>query len=151
MLIIRNEKNTTKSFDLKQKDSIFFIDCENCCFIIPNKINKISISNCHDMKFNINNAISSMEIVKSSKLNILIYGNLMTTQLDSVNNSEIHYYYSNGFVISSGTDSVLITTPNKNLVLPYHMFLQQYITNLETWATKRREECIDQEGYLLLD
>lgn len=151
MIIYENKNNQVETIKLKQKDSIIFINCKKCHYIIPTKINKIIILDCEDCKFDINNIISSFEIVKCSKLYILIYGTLMTTQIDLVKNSELHYLYSKGFVISCGTDNVLVSTPCRNFVLPFHAFLQQYVTNLETWITKRREECLDPEGFLLLE
>ncbi len=151
MLFVENKKDLTKIFDLKQYQSVTFLNCNNCTFSIPNKINKIFITNCNNVNFNLNNAISSLEITQCSNLILLIYGMLMTTQLDFVKNTKLHYYYSKGFVISSVTDQVLVSTPVNQEILPYHMFLQQYITNLETFRIKHREECVDREGYLLLE
>lgn len=150
MLVIENENNIIKTFNLKKKESIIFINCKNCKFIIPNKINKIIIYNCHESQFNVNTVISSFEITKCTKLYILIYGIIMTTQIDLVSNSRINYLKNKGFVISCGTNDVFITTPYRDFILPYHVFLQQYITNLDTWVIKKREECLDKEGYLIL-
>lgn len=151
MIIIENETDLNKLFELKQTESIIFINCKNCKFVIPNKINKIIIYNCHNCHFSLYTAISSLELCKSTKLYILIYGIMMTTQIDLVNESEIHYIKEEGFVISCGTDQVLVSTPYRNCILPYHIFLQQFVTNLKSWITKRREECLDPEGYLLLN
>jgi len=148
---VNNKINIRETYDLEHRDSIFFENCKNCYFIIPKKINKIIIYNCQNTRFEMNNVISSLEIVKCSELYVLIYGKLMTTQLDFVKDSDFHYLYSNGFVISCGTDNVRINTQYHNLILPYHMFLQQYITNINTWIVKTREECLDPEGYLLLE
>lgn len=151
MIVVENEQDLVKTFELKQKDSIIFINCKNCTITIPHKINKIIIYNCSDCRFNLYTAISSLEICKSEKLYILIYGEQMTTQIDLVHKSEIHYIKTNGFVISCGTYESLISTPIRRFPLPYHAFLQQYITNLNTWETRTREECLDTEGYLLLN
>lgn len=151
MIIIENKNNIVKSFKLKQKESIIFINCKNCKFIIPDKINKIIIYNCQDSQFNLYTTISSLEITKCTNLYILIYGTLMTTQIDLVIESQIHFLKNEGYVISCGTNDVLITTPLHNLILPYHAFLQQNIINLKTWEIKRREECLDSHGFLILN
>lgn len=151
MIVVENEKDLIKLFELKQKESIIFINCKDCNFIIPNKINKIIIYDCHNCKFSLYTAISSLELCKSTKLYLLIYGTMMTTQIDLVHESEIHYIKAEGFVISCGTEQVLVSTPYRRFTLPFHIFMQQFVTNLETWITKRREECLDPEGYLLLN
>ena len=151
MLKIFDKKNQNDSFLLNKNQSISFMNCKDCIFNIPNKVNKIIIYNCENIRFNIYSVISSLEILKSSKLYVLINGLIMTTQIDLVQESEFHYFISNGFVISSGTDNVLVTTQINNLLLPFNMFLQQYVTNINTFRTKHREECIDREGYLLLE
>ncbi len=151
MYIVENKTNMIKTFNLKQNESIIFINCNNCKLIIPDKINKIIIYNCQNSHFNLYTAISSLELIKCTKLNILIYGTIMTTQIDLVSDSQINFLHNLGHVISSGTNNVFITTPYRNIMLPYHAFLQQYITNLNTWETKQREECLDSQGFLILD
>jgi hypothetical protein len=151
MIVIENEKNKADLLDLEQKDSIIFINCKGCTFTIPNKINKIIIYDCQDCKFYFTTAISSMEICKCEKLYILLYGEQMTTQLDLVHDSEIHYIKEYGFVISCVTQNCIISTPSRTFRLPYHAFMQQYVTNMKTWETKTKEECLDPEGYMLLN
>lgn len=151
MIKIVNKKNKNEIFSLNQTQSIFFMNCKDCIFNIPNKINKIIVYNCENIRLNINSVISSFEIIKSSKLYVLIYGLIMTTQIDLVKNSNFHYLVPNGYVISSGADNVNITTPYNNLILPFNFFLNQYITSIKTFQTKTREECLDNQGYLLLN
>jgi hypothetical protein len=150
MLFIENKNDLVKRFNINQEESIMFLNCINCNFIIPNKINKIIISNCKNTYFNINTTISSLEIAKSENLTIIINAVLMTTQLDFVSNTTLHYLYENGYIISCITDNVYITTPTNKLILPYHMFFQQYVLNLTSFLIKRREECVDHDGFLLL-
>lgn len=151
MIVIENEIKRADMIDLEQKDSIIFINCKECTFTIPNKINKIVIYDCQDCKFYFTTAISSIEICKCEKLYILLYGEQMTTQLDLVHDSEIHYIKEYGFIISCATQNCLVSTPSRTFRLPWHAFMQQYVTNMKNWDTKTREQCLDPEGYLLLN
>ena len=138
MIVVENKKDIEKAItSLKQKDAIMFINCHHCIFTISNKVNKIIIYNCENCTFNLYTAISSLELCKCLKLKVQLYGEQQTTQLDLVHESEIHYMQEKGFVVSCGTDDVIISTPNRKIILPYHVFMQQYVTNLETWITKR--------------
>ncbi len=150
MLFIENKNDLVKRFNINHQESIMFLNCINCNFIIPNKVNKIIISNCENTHFNINTTISCLEITKSKNLTVIIHALLMTTQLDFVSNTTLHYLYDCGYVISCITDNVYVTTPRNKLRLPYHMFFQQYIINLTSFLIKRREECVDRDGFLLL-
>ncbi|KAF7846198.1 hypothetical protein BT93_L4873 [Corymbia citriodora subsp. variegata] len=139
--IVENYENTgSEIIDIlvSMNQTILVSKCTKCVIKVTGKANAISIDNCVGLSILVENLVSSIDVIKSSKFAVQIDGTLPTILMDSVDGAQV-YLGTNSMksppeIITSKCSAVNIVTPpvgeeddSKEVALPEQ--LRSYFKN----------------------
>ena len=145
-------EGTEELKDCDQKTEIYFYNCKNCGFAIPEKVKAVIADNCTKLQAEISEVVSSVEMINSRGCTFYLKKTIPTVNIDKCSNPKLVLFkeliQKKPEIVTSMTSDMNIQFPGKNenddwkeVPIPY-----QYKTTVDPDTLKVTTEAVAHMG-----